>query len=182
MYAYYDEWMTYGDSGSYGVYRVFRNWSEMTCTWNSPWPAPGGDFDATADATAPKDGSGDVWYAFDVTSRVQEWIDNPLLNFGWLIKCTDELLYNQDPFHSSESTNAGLRPKLVIAGDEGDELPGDVNGDGCVNLPDVLLLAQAWGTTVDDANYDPDADVNADGSINLPDILILAAHWGESLP
>ena len=58
---------------------------------------------------------------------------------------------------------------------------GDINGDGCVNLPDVLLLAQAWGTCQGDPDYNPDADLNGDNCVNLPDVLILASHWGECL-
>ena len=48
-----------GDTGYYGAYRVTTAWTESGSTWNSsdtgvPWTSPGGDFEATPDATSPK--------------------------------------------------------------------------------------------------------------------------------
>jgi hypothetical protein len=50
-------------------------------------------------------------------------------------------------------------------------IPGDVNGDGVVNVEDILLLIGAWGSN------DPDADVNGDGLVNVVDLLILIGNW-----
>ena len=59
-------------------------------------------------------------------------------------------------------------------------IPGDINGDGIVNILDFGLIAVYWGQTV------PPAPANADilntGIINILDIGIIAANWGQSIP
>ena len=57
-------------------------------------------------------------------------------------------------------------------------IPGDVNGDGKVNVKDITLLAQylaEWDVSID-SNA---ADVNADGKINVKDITLLAQYLAE---
>ena len=51
------------------------------------------------------------------------------------------------------------------------ELPGDINGDGVVNVLDLTLVAQAFGT--DSRN----ADVNADGVVNVFDLVFVANQF-----
>ena len=51
------------------------------------------------------------------------------------------------------------------------ELPGDINGDGVVNVLDLTLVAQALGT--DSRN----ADVNADGVVNVFDLVVVANQF-----
>lgn len=52
------------------------------------------------------------------------------------------------------------------------DCPADINGDGVVNVSDVLTLIAAW-----DSN-DADADVNDDGIVGVSDLLILIDAWG----
>jgi hypothetical protein len=59
---------------------------------------------------------------------------------------------------------------------------GDINGDGGVNLQDLVLLAQAYGSHVGDPNYNPEADFSNDGIIGLTDLVTCAIHYGQSLP
>ena len=60
-------------------------------------------------------------------------------------------------------------------------LPGDVNGDGTVNAPDLILLRQylaGWNVTV------ASGDCNGDGSCNAPDLILLRqylAGWNVTL-
>ena len=48
---------------------------------------------------------------------------------------------------------------------------GDVNGDGVVNVEDLLILLAEWGKT------DSPADINGDDIVNTADLLILLANW-----
>jgi hypothetical protein len=50
--------------------------------------------------------------------------------------------------------------------------PADTNGDGFVNVNDVLALIGAWGSS------DSSADVNGDGIVNVSDLLLLIEAWG----
>lgn len=64
-------------------------------------------------------------------------------------------------------------------------VPGDLNGDGEVNLKDVVLLrryiAGGWNTELNEAS----ADLNGDGSVNLKDAVLLrrfiAGGWNVTL-
>jgi hypothetical protein len=115
----YDLSLVRGSTGYYGLYYLTRDWNETQSTWNLAatginWTTAGGDFNAAADAQAAKQSAAGVWYAFDVTSRVQGWINNGSTNYGWVLKCTDENLHNQDAFNSSAASDAWRRPKLVV--------------------------------------------------------------------
>ena len=54
-------------------------------------------------------------------------------------------------------------------------LKGDVNGDGTVNIADLVLVAGALGKTGQNA-----ADVNGDGQINIADLVLVAGALGTS--
>jgi hypothetical protein len=54
---------------------------------------------------------------------------------------------------------------------------GDLNGDGVVNMLDVLIFASAYPSAVGDAKWNSDADLNEDGSVNILDAIRLAASF-----
>ena len=49
--------------------------------------------------------------------------------------------------------------------------PGDVDGDGDVDLNDLLAMLAAWGSN------DPAADLNGDGVVNVDDLMILLGEF-----
>ena len=49
---------------------------------------------------------------------------------------------------------------------------GDINGDGIVNVDDLLLVLAAWGP-----NPGHPADLNGDGVVNVEDLSIVLANW-----
>ena len=57
---------------------------------------------------------------------------------------------------------------------------GDVNGDGKVNLADLLAISSAWRSVPGMSNYNPNADLNGDGAINLADWLIVSQNWRKT--
>ncbi len=54
--------------------------------------------------------------------------------------------------------------------------PADLDGDGSVGVPDLLILLSAWGTCADGNNCP--ADLDGDGSVGVPDLLALLGNWG----
>jgi hypothetical protein len=61
-------------------------------------------------------------------------------------------------------------------------LPGDVTGDGQVNLVDLAPFAQAYGSSAGDPHYNPAADANRNGYINLFDAKALEYNMTPVTP
>ena len=61
-------------------------------------------------------------------------------------------------------------------------LPGDVNGDGQVNIVDALLIAQDY-VGLNPPNFDRDcADVDCNGIITILDALLIAQYYVNIIP
>ena len=54
---------------------------------------------------------------------------------------------------------------------------GDINGDGVVNITDILAVIAAWGSCAPPPSLCP-ADVTGDGTVNILEVLFVVAHWG----
>ncbi len=48
----------------------------------------------------------------------------------------------------------------------------DIDGDGMVNVTDLLAVIDACGQS------ESDADVNDDGNVNVSDVLQIVSDWG----
>jgi PKD repeat protein len=65
---------------------------------------------------------------------------------------------------------------------EAPAFPWDINGDGIVDISDILDVALHYGTTPESPRWDPRCDVNNDGIVDISDILDEALHYGETAP
>jgi beta propeller repeat protein len=59
---------------------------------------------------------------------------------------------------------------------------GDVNGDGMVDIFDIVRVALAFGARTGDTNWDPNANINNDNIIDIFDIVIVALPFGWHQP
>ena len=55
----------------------------------------------------------------------------------------------------------------------------DVNGDGLVDVQDLLVVLLLYGTVEGGGGYDADIDFDADGEIGLGDLVILLGDYGQ---
>lgn len=53
----------------------------------------------------------------------------------------------------------------------------DLNGDGVVNIADVMLLASVFNTAPGNGNYKTEYDLNSDNAINISDVMIIASKF-----
>ena len=60
-------------------------------------------------------------------------------------------------------------------GGKGDDLVADVNGDGVVNIQDLVMVASSFDQTSEN-----NADVNGDGVVNIQDLVLVAAAFGDA--
>ena len=122
------------------VHRLQRDWGESTsdaagqegrgvaaetgdATWihtrfdTENWQQAGGDFVATASASQSIAGEG-VTYNWESTpalvADVQQWLDTPETNFGWILLGNETSNRNAKRFNSREFTDVSLRPQLVV--------------------------------------------------------------------
>jgi hypothetical protein len=59
---------------------------------------------------------------------------------------------------------------------------GDVNGDFKCEGKDIAIIAEAYGSLVEQAGYVPNADINDDGKIDGKDIAVAAKYYGTHYP
>jgi len=74
------------------------------------------------------------------------------------------------------NVNLDGSPILLVMGTL---LEGDANGDNWVDVSDLAIIANAYGTARGEAGYREGADFNGDGSINVMDLALLAANYGQ---
>jgi hypothetical protein len=81
---------------------------------------------------------------------------------------TDDLVtFNRDSDDVSVLINQTPAPPVI---------PGDVTGDGSVNVDDLLAVINAWGPCGSSGNCP--ADLNDDGQVNVDDLLLVINNWG----
>ncbi len=57
---------------------------------------------------------------------------------------------------------------------------GDIDGDGSVDVIDLLYLIAAFGGNRGDAAYNPRSDFNGDGSVDVIDLLYMIENFGNT--
>lgn len=60
--------------------------------------------------------------------------------------------------------------------------PGDINGDGVIELSDLALLLAAFGTQAGDPGFNASADLDVNGVVELSDLATLLAGFGSACP
>ena len=61
-------------------------------------------------------------------------------------------------------------------------IPGDMDGDGDVDIFDIVIIASAYGTSIGNPAYNPNADIDGDGDVDIFDVVIAAGNYGTSIP
>jgi len=69
---------------------------------------------------------------------------------------------------------------VLIAGTLRINLMGDVNGEGKVDMSDVMTLVNAFGSYPGHPRWNPDYDLNQDGRIDLADIVLALMNFGKT--
>ncbi|MGB9778478.1 MAG: CARDB domain-containing protein, partial [Candidatus Bathyarchaeales archaeon] len=61
-------------------------------------------------------------------------------------------------------------------------IPGDINGDGKVDLKDVYAVAKAYGSFPGHPKWNPNCDINNDQKVDLKDYYTTCKNYGKTDP
>jgi hypothetical protein len=61
-------------------------------------------------------------------------------------------------------------------------IPGEINGDGTVDIFDAIILAGAYNSRPGDPRWKPTADINGDNIVDIYDAILLANHYNQHYP
>jgi len=155
---------------NFRLHRLLSNWGEGTsntgnsqqgrgetpttgdATWQHTfystqfWSTPGGDYNGTASATTPVGGVGS--YTWGSTSGmvadVQNWLNNPAQNFGWIVIGDESRTETAKQFATRENTGSGgaLKPSLIV-----NYTPQQISG-GCCQTSSCSVETPASCTTL----------------------------------
>ncbi len=79
------------------------------------WTTPGGDFVAIASASTSVNGVGSYpWTGAGLTADVQQWLNSPVTNFGWIVTGNEASGDTSKEFDTKENTTATARPVLTV--------------------------------------------------------------------
>jgi hypothetical protein len=78
-----------------------------------------------------------------------------------------------------DSDGDGEPEHTFTSGSELTHFPGDVSMDGQVNILDVVVAANAFGSRTGEDRWNQAADENLDGRINVLDLILIAREFGK---
>jgi hypothetical protein len=109
----------YSGSNQSSLKRVTSAWNENTVTWNNQPSTT-----SVNQVTLPQDIAAHQNYVLDVTQHVQDMVNNPVNNFGFMLQLDTEQYYRCLLFASSDHVDSTIHPKLEIC----------YTSDNCIHL------------------------------------------------
>ncbi|MHC4992187.1 MAG: DNRLRE domain-containing protein, partial [Planctomycetota bacterium] len=108
---------------------------------DTSWSSNGGDFIGSASASLSFSGSNSgsfhTWSSAGMVADVQQWLDNPSSNFGWIVRGQESGGSTAKRFDTSEHPTAAFRPELVV-----DFTPPLVTGACCFDDGSCMVMSE----------------------------------------
>lgn len=126
---------------------------------NTDWANLGGDFFSTVSATENVSGNGSyTWSSQQLVADVQDMLDSPHTNFGWILFGNEASPSSAKRFDSRESANP---PVLTIDYNLPGLVDADFDGDSDIDGDDLEGWEGAYGSN---SEGDADSDGDSDGA------------------
>ena len=164
---------------------------ETTIPWATPGATSASDIVLATTQTFDLVGVADTATQIDrdITSWVQDWVNNPANNTGmlwWGGENDDSASGNRYFQFGVKEDGAGpageaaaAAPRLLIDFTAPGYLIADFNSDGRVDVADLGILATNYNENPADPGGRAGADANGDGRVDVADLGILATHYGQ---
>jgi hypothetical protein len=112
---------------------------------------------------------------------LEPW-SNMTITFYWgtsgLTPCNN---YTISAYASPVPYEINLENNLFVDGWVKIKMLGDVNGDGAVDIYDIVLVCAAYGSTSNDLNWNPDCDLAPPWNlINIYDVVTVCGLYGQT--
>jgi hypothetical protein len=79
------------------------------------WSSTGGDFAVGTSATQSVGSDGAYsWQSPQLASDVQNWVNHPAMNFGWILIAVESNAQTAKRFNSRENADAATQPQLIV--------------------------------------------------------------------
>ncbi|MDH7477589.1 MAG: dockerin type I domain-containing protein [Candidatus Bathyarchaeota archaeon] len=59
---------------------------------------------------------------------------------------------------------------------------GDIDGNGKVDIKDLVLLIKAYGSYPGHPQWNSNADINCDGKVDIKDLVLIIRNYGKYSP
>lgn len=176
----------WGEGTSFGPGGMGGEATEGDATWlhtfypKSFWKSEGGDFEPTASASLfiPAKTGAYVFSSPGLVADVQDWVNGPSNNFGWVVIGDESTMQTSRKFASVQYEIISARPELVIDFESGPVCTPDIappGGNGVVDVDDLLLVINSWGPCECNADIAPE---EPNGVVDVDDLLAVINGWG----
>lgn len=160
--------------GNYNFWRLSAEWFGLT----SPPPgAPSGYNDTVGGSSGTYQSS--VTAKGVKTTDVRAYFGDRLIaDYGsttWQVSFTPEIgNVNYIIYYKNSGGEVVATKTITIERRK----PGDINGDGTINIQDLSLLSNEWNRTVDQTSW-VNLNPEVDSTIDILDLSIVASNWGK---
>ncbi|SLM29521.1 exported hypothetical protein [Desulfamplus magnetovallimortis] len=155
----------YAEDQYLNFYKVNSDWAENTVTWNNSV----NNYDSSATVAQVLHPSGSPSHEYyppaDITEQVQRWADGIDENYGLRLKNEGQT------FIHLKASEYSVGPYIEITYSEIEENNMDINGDGTVDVLDIMACINVVLGTETSPDIVAAADVNNDGSVSIIDVM-----------
>ncbi|MBX5329129.1 MAG: PKD domain-containing protein [Candidatus Bathyarchaeota archaeon] len=71
------------------------------------------------------------------------------------------------------------KSKIITVYEQPPQGNGDVDGNGRVDMTDVIIVVTAFGSTPEKPNWDPRADIDNNGRVDMSDVVVVVSNFGK---